>query len=502
MKTKINNLNVFIGKDSLLKYLNPENHITPLVELSEFLNPFYQDGVRIYAKLLNFLPLLNVKQIPAYNMLKVLKKKGKIKNVSTIVEASSGNTVLSLAVIGRLLGIKKTISLSSNEVSVSKLRMLRLFNVHVVINEEPICPDPEDKNSSIYKAKEMAKKKGYINPGQYDNNDNPRAHKKITGSQIFKQLNGDIQIFCAGLGTTGTLIGTSSYLRSKIKNIKIIGVVRKPNNPIPGVRTKNLLRLIAFNWEKYVDYVEEVSTYESYLRSLEMMRYGIVVGPSSGFALAGLLNFLNKEKERGNLDKYRNKKGLINAVFICCDTPLPYIDDYFKVLGEKYFPKVKNKELLLTKDNLEELNIKALSQTTNYNFKNIEIDTEKIISEFYKDNIETIINKLKNGEENNFLKENCIIFDIRTEAEFKDFHLPDSINIYYNEFLSKNEEIIKRFNLLNKKVLLVCNFGLKSFVIANILKNKGINAFSLKGGTAEWSSLNLPRWKPNYCYKD
>ncbi len=156
-----NFLNVFKGKRAILDYLNPESEsYTPLVEIPEDLNPFYNDGVRIYAKLLNTLPLTNVKSIPAYNMLSEMKKRGQLDGVHTIIENSSGNTVLSLAVIGRLLGIPTTKALVSNEILFGKLQMLQLFGVEIIVNKEPICPDPDDKTSGIYKAKKMGKKRG------------------------------------------------------------------------------------------------------------------------------------------------------------------------------------------------------------------------------------------------------------------------------------------------------------------------------------------------------
>jgi len=496
-------LNVFKGENSIFDYLNPKNHITPLVELPEVLNPFYKDGVRIYAKLLNYLPLANVKSIPAFNMLKKLKDSNRLEKISTIVENSSGNTVFSLAVIGRIFGIRKTKAIISYEVPLEKLLMLQLFGVESIVNKEPICPDPSDKNSGIYKAKKWGKRKGWVNPGQYDNWDNPKAHKEITGPQIFKQLKGDIQVFCAGLGTTGTIIGISSYLRSKNKNVKIVGVVRTPNNPIPGVRTRNLLRMIAFDWENYVDFIEEVGSKDSYLQSLNMIRQGIVVGPSSGFALAGLLKFLSKMKNNNELDLLRNKKGIINAVFVCCDFPFLYLRHYFMFLDVKNFPKLRNRNLLVEEKSIEAIekikeknNLDDLRSKDSFEMKPIEV-----VSKFYKYSKEEIESKVSKGE-SGLLKKNHIIIDIRSKRDFAHFHLPDSISLSSLNFgLSNLEKIVKEFNLKNKKVLLVCNLGLKSSVIASLLRKRKIKAFSLEGGIIEWSNLNLPRWKPNLCLK-
>ncbi|MBL7057987.1 pyridoxal-phosphate dependent enzyme [Patescibacteria group bacterium] len=488
--------NVFTGENAILDYLNPESQIfTPLVELPKVLNPFYDDGVRIYAKLLNTLPLTNVKSIPAFNMLKEMNRKGELNDVHTIIENSSGNTVLSLAVIGRLLGIPNTKAFVSYEVLFGKLQMLQLFGVEPLVNKEPICPDPADKTSGIYKAKKWGKRKDWINPGQYENTDNPDGHKKITGPQIFEQLNGDVQMFCAGLGTTGTMVGTADYLKGKSQKIKTLGVIRTPNNPVPGVRTRGLLKMIAFNWKNYVDFVEEVGTKDSFLESLHMIRHGIVVGPSSGFALAGLLNFLKKQKEKDLLKSFANKEGFINAVFICCDSPFPYLKDYFLYLDKSNFPEISNYEILIDKP---DQNIKLPGSV---NIEGYEIEPQQAFSLFYKNSKEEVEKKLNKGE-TEFVEKSSIIIDVRSKDEFDHFHLPDSIHVDYENFISRIKTVISSNKLVKRKVLVVCSLGLKSNTVTNILRKEKVQSFSLKGGITEWSNLDLPRWKPGTCLKN
>jgi len=111
---------VFYGDEALLDYLDPENYITPLVELPKQLNPFVKERVSIFAKMLTHLPLMNVKSIPAFHML----KSSSLKGVTTLVESSSGNTALSLWVIWRAFWIKKTQAFISHEVTGGKLKLL------------------------------------------------------------------------------------------------------------------------------------------------------------------------------------------------------------------------------------------------------------------------------------------------------------------------------------------------------------------------------------------
>ncbi len=343
-------LNTFKGRNSLKDFLNPGMHpYLPLVELPEDLNPFFDDKVRIFAKLMTFLPLGNVKCMPAYNMLLEMRKRGELKGVEQVIENSSGNTVFSIALVARMLGIDKIKSFVPTEVSWQKLVMLLFFGVEPIVNQEPDWPDPTDPTSGIYKAKKLGKKDSWVNPGQYDNKDNPKAHQKWTGKQIWEQTEGNISVFCAGLGTTGTIIGTSTYLKSKESKVQVVGVMREADTYTPGVRTEALLRLIGFEWRPHVDDIQRVETAASYKTSMALSRQGILVGPSSGFALAGLLKYLHQRKNKDTFDGLRSKNGEIVCVFVCPDSPFLYLDEYFKYLDEHNFPKIENEDLLLNK---------------------------------------------------------------------------------------------------------------------------------------------------------
>ena len=128
MEVELKQNNVFSGENAVRDFLNPDNNpYIPLVELPERLNPFSKDKVRIFAKLMNMVPLMNVKSLPALNMLLEAKDTGKLDGVHSLIENSSGNTVFSLATIARLFGIEHTKAIVSHEVTWGKLQFLQLL---------------------------------------------------------------------------------------------------------------------------------------------------------------------------------------------------------------------------------------------------------------------------------------------------------------------------------------------------------------------------------------
>jgi cysteine synthase len=315
---------VFEGPNALKEFLNPENSPPlPLVELPETLNPFRENGVRIFAKLMFLLPLLNIKCLPALNMLLEAEAAGRLKDVETIVENSSGNTAFSLAVIARIFGISHISALVPWDIAPGKLDMLRLIGVDPRLQKESA-----DGPNGIDLAREYGRDHGNFNPAQYDNEANPAAYEKWVAPQIWDQTRGKLSLFVAGLGTTGTLVGVSRYLRRKSPKLRVVGAICAPNSAIPGVRSESRLRPIGFDWRKASDSIVEVDTQESFQHSLDLFRAGIMAGPSSGFALAGLLRYIEAEASADRLDSVRNSDGEVYSVFICGDTPFPYLDKY------------------------------------------------------------------------------------------------------------------------------------------------------------------------------
>jgi cysteine synthase len=317
---------VFQGPDAIRDLLDPENNAPlPLVELPDHLNPFAGQGVRLFAKLMYLLPLLSIKSLPARQMLLEAEASGELKDVHSLVESSSGNTAFSLGVLGSLFGMRSVVAMVPWDIAPGKLDLLRLCGV-----EPRLVRDAPGQSSGIDQAREAGRRPGWFAPSQYENDANPAASEKWIAPQIWAQTEGRLTVFATGLGTTGTLVGASRFFRrhKTQRSVAIVGVACAPNNAVPGVRSIARLREIALPWRESADAIVEVETRESFKKSLELCRAGLMGGPSSGFALAGLLKFLHSWKEEQSLDSLRNADGEVLATFVCADTPLPYLDKY------------------------------------------------------------------------------------------------------------------------------------------------------------------------------
>jgi len=111
---------------------------------------------------------------------------------------------------------------------------------------------------------------------------------------------------------------------------------------VPGPRSLALLAPVNFPWKSAVNHIEEVESHPSFLLSLQLCRNGIVCGPSSGFNLQGLFQFIERRKKEGTLADLATHDGQIHCVTLCCDLPYQYIDEYFAKLGSDQFPAIKN----------------------------------------------------------------------------------------------------------------------------------------------------------------
>ena len=317
-------LNVFAGLTALLDFLDPGKHPpTPLVELPEELNPFASKRVRVFVKLLFLTPLFNAKLLASRNLFEEAHASGRLKRVHTLVENSSGNKILADALLARLFGIENVVAIVPPDIPPKKQALLELFGAE--------CRKELD---GIAKARELGAQPGWWNPAQYHDEGNPRGSERWLAPQLWKQTRRTIRLFCAGIGTGGTIIGTSRWFRNQAPYVKTLGVV-PAKEEVPGVRTLSRLEEIGLPWRTALNFDPiVVGTEDAYFQSLRLCSRGILAGPSSGMALYGLYRFLGS-LDRMELDCSRNDDGEVVAVVACPDSCMLYLDKYSTRLSGK-----------------------------------------------------------------------------------------------------------------------------------------------------------------------
>ncbi|KAJ3496815.1 hypothetical protein NLG97_g2378 [Lecanicillium saksenae] len=509
-----NSLNVYKGPQSIRDYFDPETAPPlPLVEVPASLNPYHADGVRIFAKMMSMHPANNVKCMPALNL---LEKTVKPDVTKTIVEYSSGSTVLSMSLIGRAIyGLDDVRAFLSNKTSFAKIRLMQLFGINITLFGGPSQPEPLDERGGIRAAQRLGSETDEaINPNQYENDNNWKSHVRWTGPQILRQLP-EINLICAGMGTSGTMTGLGTYFKGAKPDVFRLGVCTAAGDRVPGPRSYALLGPVTFPWKSSIDHVEEVGSYESYRLSLELTRQGLVCGPSSGFNLKGLYQYIDKRKAEGNLSKLAGPDGLINCVFLCCDLPYQYVNEYFEKLDDSCFPPVKNEELLKVDlyrydEKWEWEASKALQAYFHVN--------EKQMDELMHRAQETCVCEIPKLSAALQSRNNTAILDLRQPAEFEKGKLPGSINIplaqpgavspffdpstlsclwthLEKEFASPSGALD---SLKGKNTLIVCYDGDSARVAASVMRAKGYEANSLRNGL---DGLVMMLAKPQSCAK-
>ncbi len=268
---------------------------TPQVEITH-LNP--NPAVKIFAKLEGNNPGGSVKDRPALNMIRAAVERGDIKKGTRLIEATSGNTGIALAMIARLYGLDIELVMPSTSTRERTLTMEAYGATVTLLDSIEVCRD--------YAEEKAARGEAYI-LNQFSNPDNYQAHYHTTGPEIWKDTDGKITHFVSSMGTTGTIMGCSRYFKEKNSNIQIVGCQPTEDSSIPGIRRwpKEYLPKI-FEPER-VDLVLDVSQQEATEMARQLARTeAIFAGMSSGGAAAAAFR-LAKELTSGII------------VFICCD---------------------------------------------------------------------------------------------------------------------------------------------------------------------------------------
>ena len=265
---------------------------TPMVEL-ERMSP--KPSVRIFGKLEGANPTGSLKDRIAKFMIEKAEAEGKLTKDRTILEATSGNTGIALAMLARRKGYRMKVVVPEN-VGAERVELLRAFGVEVVFS-----PGGHGTNGSIRMAQKMlSEDEGYFMPYQYGNPNNPLAHYETTGPEILKDLP-KVDVFIAGLGTGGTLMGVSRRLKEKNPATKVIAVVPHPGENIQGLRSLEdgfIPPIVDIN---LLDGRVVITNMDAFRGTRELLDVeGIFAGVSSG-AVVQCAKRMARRMEKGNI---------------------------------------------------------------------------------------------------------------------------------------------------------------------------------------------------------
>lgn len=259
---------------------------TPLVKAKRLLD---KPGVDLYFKLEGQNPGGSVKDRAAYNMIKSAMERGEIDKNTKLIEATSGNTGIALAMIAGIFGLDIELIMPENS-TVERVQTMRAYGAKVILTDAS-----EGIEGSRDYAEDKMRSENYFMLNQFGNDDNWKAHYNTTGPEIWRDTDHTITHFVSSMGTTGTIMGTSTYLKEKNKEIQIIGVQPTDDSRIPGIRKWPEAYLPKIFNPKKVDRVLEVSEQEAVHMSRRLAEEeGIFAGMSSGGATAAALRLCDE----------------------------------------------------------------------------------------------------------------------------------------------------------------------------------------------------------------
>jgi cysteine synthase B len=263
---------------------------TPIVELNR-INP--NPKVKIYGKLEGHNPGGSVKDRAALSMIKGAVERGEIESDMKLIEATSGNTGIALAMIARLYNLEIELVMPENSTRERVLTM-EAFGAKVILT-----PSEEGIEGSRDYAEAQMKKGGYFMLDQFGNPDNFLAHYRSTGPEIWKDTNGEVTHFVSSMGTTGTIMGTSMYLKEQNPNVQIVGCQPTEGSKIPGIRrwSKEYLPMI-FDSSR-VDRIMDISEAEARVMANRLAKEEAVFGGMSSGGSAAAAVRLAEELESG-----------------------------------------------------------------------------------------------------------------------------------------------------------------------------------------------------------
>lgn len=426
--------------DSILDLLSGPENPTPLVRLGR-VPPFRK--AQVYAKLEWYNPFGAVKDRVAANLLADGEKRKTVGRGQKLVEPTSGNTGMALAMIANAKGYSLTTPLSK-EIPLEKRTMLRLFGADVLELDDTLCPAPGAPEGAIAKATEIAHQPGFHMLNQYVNEANPDAHYRTTGPEIWRQTEGNVTHFVAGLGTCGTITGTGRFLKEQSAAVEVIGVHPTEGHDIPGVRSLRQLRQTKLFFPKEYNQLVEVQDPEAFELCLRLNREeSLTAGPSSAMALAGAFKVIPDEP------------GTV-VVVIFPDSIFKYASSMVRhvpaLAAEAAAPPTPPNALL---DRMIE-NVRGHPHLT--------IDLEAAHEVWQKDK--------------------PLVVDVRPSHEYREGHVPGALSLPLAE-LGADPSVLPKD--LDAPILSICQRGNASLSGVLVLKSLGYrNVKSVNGGTIAW----------------
>lgn len=251
----------------------------------------------IYAKVEGVNPGGSIKDRIALKMIEAAAAEKKLKKGQTIIEATSGNTGISLAMIGAIKGYEVEIVMSE-AVSVERRQMIKAFGARVVLTD-----GREGTDGAILKVRSIVREypRKYYHTDQFSNSNNQLAHYETTAQEIWRQTNGEIDYFAASIGTSGTLMGVGRYLKKYKPDVKIVSIEPKKGHYIQGLKNMKEAIVPAIYEKSKLDDIISVDTREACAMCREIaVKEGIFAGMSSGAAMLGSLKLAEKAK-KGNI---------------------------------------------------------------------------------------------------------------------------------------------------------------------------------------------------------
>lgn len=272
---------------------------TPLVAFDRFAK---HSGARVLAKLEKANPAGSAKDRVAWNMILAAEKSGALNAGGTIIEPTSGNTGIGLSAIGAARGYR-VIIVMPDSMSVERRNLMKAYGAELILT-----PGAKGMSGAIERAEELQKEMpGSIIAGQFDNPANPEAHYQTTGPEIWRDTDGTVDIFVAGVGTGGTISGVGKYLKEQNKNVKIVAVEPAASPVLRGGKPgSHAIQGIGANFvpgnydSAVVDEVVDVTNEDTLNAAKEITKTeGLLVGVSSGAAAWAARMLANRPENRG-----------------------------------------------------------------------------------------------------------------------------------------------------------------------------------------------------------